>query len=142
MYQGPYSFWELLVFSSLITVVLTVGVIVCILAKVSFIRHGFERHMNIWHGGVYIVNISKSIPYLFLGRRPDDLNTVNNKMFGQLSHKEILAAKRALASSESVEHKEFNLDIAKLLFVPSPWPVSIPLLIREHLYDPDSSSQA
>ena len=58
--------------------------------------------------------------YLLLHYRLDDSDTVNNKMFGQLNQKEILAAKRALASSESAKHKEFNLDIAKLLFVPSP----------------------
>jgi hypothetical protein len=60
--------------------------------------------------------------YISLVRRryPDSSNTVNNKMFGQLSREETLAAKRALAASESAEHKEFNLDIAKLLFVPAP----------------------
>ena len=75
---------------------------------------------------MYIVNISKSISYLLLLRRLDDPNAVDNKMFGQLNSKEVLAAKRALAASESAKHKEFNLDIAKLLFVPFLWPVPTP----------------
>jgi predicted outer membrane protein len=107
-------------FSILVTIVLTLGLIVCILAKVPFIRGAFERHLNIWHNGVYIVNVSKYISYFSLHRFPDDTNAVNDKMFGQLSRQEIAAAKRALATSKSAEHKEFNLDIAKLLFVPSP----------------------
>jgi len=59
-------------------------------------------------------------------------------MFRQLSDEETKAARRALATSESAEHKEFNLDIAKLLFVPSPW--RIPTSYLSH--DSGSSSQA
>jgi hypothetical protein len=60
--------------------------------------------------------------YISLVRRryPDGCIAVNDKMFGQLHREETCAARRALAASESAEHKEFNLDIAKLLFVPAP----------------------
>jgi len=41
-------------------------------------------------------------------------------MFGKLKQVEINAAKGALANSDIVQDKVFNLDMAKLLFVPSP----------------------
>jgi hypothetical protein len=44
-------------------------------------------------------------------------------MFGRLSVAETDAAREALAASESADHKEFNLDIAKLLSVPFPTPI-------------------
>ena len=56
---------ELLVFSILITGVLTVGVIFCLFAKTPFIRHRVSWYMNARHEGVYIININKFISYLF-----------------------------------------------------------------------------
>lgn len=41
-------------------------------------------------------------------------------MFSRLTADETRAAKNALAAPARTEHKEFNLDIAKLLFVPFP----------------------
>lgn len=107
-------------FSVLINLVLTLGVLVCVLAKLPFIHRAFVHYLNTWHDGVYITNISQSITSLFLHRCPDDINLVNNKMFGQLTSDETDAARLALAASKSADRKEFNLDIAKLLFVPPP----------------------
>jgi hypothetical protein len=120
MYGAPYRFWELLIFSTLITIVLTIGVIACLLAKIPFFRRAVNQYMNDWHGGVYIVNISDYICPFTPRCCTDGLTVVNNKMFGLLSGDEIDLAKDALAASKSADHKEFNLDIAKLLFVPPP----------------------
>lgn len=112
---APIDFIILWLFSFFITVILTGGVIICIIAKFPFFMSVFSAYAS-KHGGVTFINIGKDISnfvcldYLYAV-------VVNSSMFKTFTEEELALAKAALSCSEVPQEKEFNLDVAKLLYV-------------------------
>lgn len=96
---SPIDFLMSLVFSTCITIILTAGVIICIIAKIPFVGKAFDAYANSEHDGVSFINI------------------VNSGMFKNFSEEELGLAKDAMSSTKPQQDHVMDIDVAKMMLL-------------------------